>query len=221
MSGGKLVVNNGLTGISLNGGAILDLQGVIATKGSVNAANQLLLTNGSTLVETLGLVGDNSNFSFNFKTDGAGGTLVTATSIVKIAAGTYAASTYHSVNQLSGLAVDKAGNLHVSEYDNNTVQKFTAGTLTPITIGTGLNKPMDLSLDSSGNVFVVNNSNTNLVEINHVFYRSTDYLYHNASNGGVYYDANGSTSGSAVEIAVIGLTTHPVGLTSGDFTLIA
>jgi len=206
--------------------------------------------------------------------DGAGNIYVTdfaANTIVKIAAGTYAASTYLSVNQPSGLAFDKAGNLYVSEYANNTVQEFTAGTLTPITIGTGLNKPMGLSLDSSGNVFVVNNGNTNLVEINHVFYTPTptsaaptqinnlwentgqielskalftafaganvvtdanfsnaaaattptDYLYYNASNGGVYYDANGSTSGPAVEIAVVGLTTHPVGLTLGDFTLIA
>ena len=206
--------------------------------------------------------------------DGAGNIYVTdfaANTIVKIAAGTYAASTYLSVNQPSGLAFDKAGNLYVSEYANNTVQEFTAGTLTPITIGTGLNKPMGLSLDSSGNVFVVNNGNTNLVEINHVFYTPTptsaaptqinnlwentgqielskalftafaganvvtdanfsnaaaattptDYLYYNASNGGVYYDANGSTNGPAVEIAVVGLTTHPVGLTLGDFTLIA
>jgi len=51
---------------------------------------------------------------------------------------------------------------------------------------------------------------------------ATDYLYYNAGNGGLYYDALGSgTPTAGVEIAVIGVSSHPADLTVADFKLIA
>jgi len=51
---------------------------------------------------------------------------------------------------------------------------------------------------------------------------STDYLYYNANNGGLYYDADGSgTHSNGVEIAVIGVSSHPAALSVADFKLIA
>ncbi len=47
-----------------------------------------------------------------------------------------------------------------------------------------------------------------------------DYLYYVAGNGGLYYDAGGSTTpGAAVEIAVIGANSHPHALSPADFKL--
>ena len=49
-----------------------------------------------------------------------------------------------------------------------------------------------------------------------------DYLYYNSHTGGLYYDADGSgTHSSGVEIAVVGVSSHPAGLTVADFKLVA
>jgi len=48
-----------------------------------------------------------------------------------------------------------------------------------------------------------------------------DYLYYNANNGGLYYDAGGSVGGTYLEIAVIGVNNHPASLSLGDFKLVA
>ena len=51
---------------------------------------------------------------------------------------------------------------------------------------------------------------------------ATDYLYYNAHTGGLYYDAGGAGSiKSPVEIAVIGVNSHPASLSVGDFKLVA
>jgi hypothetical protein len=49
---------------------------------------------------------------------------------------------------------------------------------------------------------------------------SKDYLYYNATNGGVYYDAHPTQSATGVEIAVVGVNTHPDALTLADFKLL-
>jgi serralysin len=46
-----------------------------------------------------------------------------------------------------------------------------------------------------------------------------DRVVYNTSTGSLYYDADGSGKGAAVEIAVLGLATHPT-LDHGDFLLI-
>jgi autotransporter passenger strand-loop-strand repeat protein len=49
-----------------------------------------------------------------------------------------------------------------------------------------------------------------------------DYLYYNAHTGGLYYDAGGAgSSKSPMEIAVIGVNSHPAALSVGDFKLVA
>ncbi|MEI8210342.1 MAG: hypothetical protein WCG16_14120, partial [Methylococcales bacterium] len=167
LSGGKLVVNNGLTGISLNGGAILDLQNVIATKGSVNTTNQLLLTNGSTVVETLGLVGDNSNFGFSFKTDGAGGTLVTTTVIPPaLSALTYNAATGQL--SLTGTHLTSlASNYNLTSFtlkgDGNTSYTLTSGS--SIT-GTPSNTAATIQLSAADQLAINGLLNKNGVQAN-------------------------------------------------------
>ncbi|MDD4914881.1 MAG: NF038122 family metalloprotease [Methylococcales bacterium] len=49
-----------------------------------------------------------------------------------------------------------------------------------------------------------------------------DYLYYNSHTGGLYYDAGGAGSPkSPVEIAIIGVNSHPAALSIGDFKLVA
>jgi serralysin len=47
-----------------------------------------------------------------------------------------------------------------------------------------------------------------------------DRIVYNTTSGSLYYDADGSGSGAAVEIALVGISTHPT-LDHGDFHLIA
>ncbi|MGE4284428.1 MAG: M10 family metallopeptidase C-terminal domain-containing protein [Clostridia bacterium] len=48
---------------------------------------------------------------------------------------------------------------------------------------------------------------------------SNDYILYDASTGGLYYDADGSDSASAVQIAILGTTTHP-SITYADFHVV-
>jgi hypothetical protein len=50
---------------------------------------------------------------------------------------------------------------------------------------------------------------------------ASDYLFYNATSGGLYYEAGGATGSNAVEIAVIGVNNHPAALSAGDFKLVA
>ena len=77
--GGKLhfvksaIMNN----ITLNFGATLAFLNAHATSASVNKLNQLVLTNGSVILQTIGLKGDYSNIDFITSKDSKGGTLIT------------------------------------------------------------------------------------------------------------------------------------------------
>ncbi len=57
-----------------------------------------------------------------------------------------------------GLAFDAAGNLFVSNYDDNSIQKFTSGGVSSV-FATGLNGPLGLAFDSAGNLYAANYGN--------------------------------------------------------------
>jgi Ca2+-binding RTX toxin-like protein len=48
---------------------------------------------------------------------------------------------------------------------------------------------------------------------------ANDYIVYNQSTGALYYDADGNGAGAAVQVAVLGVTTHPV-LSYADFVVI-
>jgi sugar lactone lactonase YvrE len=66
-----------------------------------------------------------------------------------------------------GLAVDKSGNLYITEYGNNDVREVLAagGYTTVKTLGSGFNKPYGVAVDKSGNVFVADTYNNAVKEI--------------------------------------------------------
>jgi hypothetical protein len=65
----------------------------------------------------------------------------------------------HAVCQVTGLAVDKSGDIFFSNYGAGTVSEVLAGQITPTSVNarvlaTALDKPYGLAVDSSGDVFV-------------------------------------------------------------------
>jgi sugar lactone lactonase YvrE len=86
----------------------------------------------------------------------AGGTAISSpTSLISV-----------SLTEPTGVAVDAAGNLYVSDAGLNTVQELPAGAgpgSEPITLGfTGLSSPSGLALDASGNVYVADTGNNRI-----------------------------------------------------------
>jgi len=67
-------------------------------------------------------------------------------------------------NNLTGVAVDAAGNVYVAENGNNDIREIqTNGTV--ITIGSGFSQPTGVAVDASGNVFVADNGNNAVKKI--------------------------------------------------------
>ena len=65
----------------------------------------------------------------------------------------------------SGLAFDKSGNLYVSEFGGNVIDKLSpSGVLT--TFATGFNEPLGLAFDESGNLYVADYGNNLIRKIN-------------------------------------------------------
>lgn len=57
----------------------------------------------------------------------------------------------------NGITTDKAGNLYVANYVNNTLTIYAPNASTPKkTISTGLNGPWDVKVDGFGNIYVAN-----------------------------------------------------------------
>jgi sugar lactone lactonase YvrE len=68
---------------------------------------------------------------------------------------THAATTFVSglTGGAGGLAFDSSGNLYVTNYGDNSIEKFTPGGVGTV-FASGLNNPAGLAFDSSGNLFV-------------------------------------------------------------------
>ncbi len=78
-----------------------------------------------------------------------------------------------TLNSPSGLALDNAGNLYISDFSNNVVRKVSGGVISTIAgsglqayagdggpaLSAGLNGPLGLALDASGNLYIADSGN--------------------------------------------------------------
>ena len=160
--------------------------------------------------------------------------------VKEIAAGSHAVSTLLTGSTPLGLTVDGAGNVYVAtapivnivgsgtnnitEILHNDYLFNSAPTAEPTPIAAAnfwentaqieLSKSIYSVFAEAGTISAANFSNAAAST------SASDYLYYNAANGGLYYAAEGS-GGAAVEIAVIGVNSHPAALSLGDFQLIS
>ena len=185
--------------------------------------NQLSPTNGINNPQTLAIDASGDLFVAN------GGTSNTVTEYSS--AGTLLRTLATGISSPSNLATDASGDVFVANNGNTNLVEINHVVYTP-TLTSGVTPtPVNNFWENTGQLVLSKALFTAFAGANVVtdvnFSNATaaitpnDYLYYNASNGGVYYDANGSVSGPAVEIAVVGLTSHPTTLSLGDFTLVA
>ncbi len=152
------VAGNGTPGFSGDGGAASSAQvafpGGIATDASGNlyfadTGNQRVrkIVNGA-----ISTVAGNGSTGYS----GDGGSAVSA-----------------SLNSPSGLALDSAGNLYIADYSNNVIRKVSNGVISTVAgsglqayagdgglaTAAGLNGPMGLALDASGNLYIADSGN--------------------------------------------------------------
>jgi serine/threonine-protein kinase len=65
-----------------------------------------------------------------------------------------------------GIVVDTAGDIYVSEHDNNQVLKLAANSNAPTPLPlNGLNTPLQLALDKDDNVYVADRGNDRVVKL--------------------------------------------------------
>ncbi len=77
--------------------------------------------------------------------------------VIKFARGaTTPTATLTGLNGANSLAVDKSGDLFVSNSGNNTVSEFQPGALTPSATLTGVTNPGPIVVDGNGNLYVAN-----------------------------------------------------------------
>jgi hypothetical protein len=71
-------------------------------------------------------------------------------------------------NQYTGLAFDTAGRLLISSYDSNQVLRETGvgtGSFTPVTSSIAIDKPRDIAVDSSNNLYVMNGGTAQIIKL--------------------------------------------------------
>ena len=62
--------------------------------------------------------------------------------------------------------MDTAGNLFVTDYNNNRVLKLAAGSEAQVALPfTGLNGPKGVAVDSAGNLYVADQGNNRVVKL--------------------------------------------------------
>ncbi len=138
-------------------------------------------------------------------------------------------------NNPTSTAVDNNGNIYVADSVNNAVEVISTGRIAAIPVlylfdnkpGTPVvidhyfkgNGQIELSqtafgaFANTGTISATNFSNAGKATSHN------DFLYYNKSNGGVYYDAHDASQ--AVEIAIVGLNSHPAALSVADFQLVS
>lgn len=68
---------------------------------------------------------------------------------------------FTGLRSTGGVAVDTAGNVYVTDSDNNRVLKLPAGSNTQVELPfTGLKGPLGVAVDTAGNVYVTDNTDT-------------------------------------------------------------
>jgi len=73
---------------------------------------------------------------------------------------------FTGLNGPRGEAVDGAGNLYVTDYDNNRVLKLPAGSSTQTELPfTGLKYPEGVAVDSAGSVYVAEPDNNRVLKL--------------------------------------------------------
>ncbi len=88
-------------------------------------------------------------------------------------------ATSAQLNYITGIAVDSAGNLYISDFNNNRIRKVSNGVITTVA-GTGtagysgdsgpatsaeLNSPFGVAVDSSGNLYICDSGNFRVREV--------------------------------------------------------
>ena len=73
---------------------------------------------------------------------------------------------FTGLDQPAGVAVDTAGNLYVTDSDNNRVLKLPAGSNTQSVLPfTGLHLPWGVAVDAAGNVYVTDSLENRVVKL--------------------------------------------------------
>ncbi len=73
---------------------------------------------------------------------------------------------FTGLNDPSGVAVDTAGNLYVTDTGNNRVVKLAAGSATQAVLPfTGLDDPYGVAVDAAGNLYVADPGNNRVVKM--------------------------------------------------------
>ena len=91
------------------------------------------------------------------------------------------AATSASLRNPNSVAVDRSGNLYISDYNNNRIRKVNAGGIITTVAGNGtagfsgdnaaatgaeLNHPEGVAVDTSGNLFIADSFNNRVREVN-------------------------------------------------------
>jgi sugar lactone lactonase YvrE len=119
------------------------------------------------------------------------------------------AATSATFNDPNGVAVDSSGNIYVADGNNNCIRKVTASTGIITTVaGNGtagfsgdggaatsaeLRSPMEVAVDSSGNIFIADTNNVRIREVS----VSTGYISTVAGDGSNSYTGDGGAATSA------------------------